>query len=145
MGELATALFAMGLHQEIPSESGNSIFLAEARKVFFATVYTADKELATFLGRPPRISRRYCACQLPLDLNEGEAQLQGDDLQRVLSQLDGKGWNSHGPVRRTGYIRIRMLTSFIREDILEISLGPAVDDLAQKAQYVCSASLSCLG
>jgi hypothetical protein len=124
----------MGLHQPLPPEGGTPIFLAEARKIFIATVYVADKEVCTFLGRPPRISRRYCACQLPLDLSEDEVQLEGDELQRSLSKLDEKGWNRHPSVRRTGYIRIRMLTSFIREDILEISLGSAVDDLDQRAQ-----------
>ena len=31
-------------------------------------MYAVDKLMATFVGRPPRISRRYCSVQVPLDL-----------------------------------------------------------------------------
>ena len=48
----------MGLHQPLPPEGGTPIFLAEARKIFIATVYVADKEEGlVIVGNPDLHSR----------------------------------------------------------------------------------------
>lgn len=80
--------------------------------------------MATFVGRPPRISRRYCSIQVPLDIEVSDLALNEDDLQAKVSQLDANGWFHDGTMRRSAYMRTFLITSRIREDILEISLGP---------------------
>ncbi|KAF7537182.1 hypothetical protein G7Z17_g12902 [Cylindrodendrum hubeiense] len=66
MGDLASSLFALGYHEKIDTATSNiPPFVAELRKAAFARIYTGDKSLAVFLGRPPRIAKAYCTFQLP--------------------------------------------------------------------------------
>jgi hypothetical protein len=37
----------------------------ELRKTAFARIYSADKNIAIFLGRPPRMNKRFCHFQIP--------------------------------------------------------------------------------
>jgi hypothetical protein len=39
----------------------------ELRKTAFARIYSADKNIAIFLGRPPRMNKRFCHFQIPSD------------------------------------------------------------------------------
>lgn len=66
MGDVASSLFALGYHEKVNEEVHNiPTFLAELRRACFARIYAADKSLAIFLGRPPRIVKEYCHLQLP--------------------------------------------------------------------------------
>ncbi|KAJ5807319.1 hypothetical protein N7447_010775 [Penicillium robsamsonii] len=60
-GDVASSLFALGYHEKIDEGVHNiPSFLAELRRACFARIYAADKSLAIFLGRPPRIVKDYC-------------------------------------------------------------------------------------
>ncbi|PKX93881.1 transcription factor domain-containing protein [Aspergillus novofumigatus IBT 16806] len=98
---------------------GHSNFLLESRRRLFAAVYQLDKSIATFLGRPPRISWRHSDCRLPLDISD-EA-LTGS---RALAQrsVTAEGWSCHAVYQRSAWIRLRFLISTFREEILELSL-----------------------
>ncbi|KAJ5721970.1 hypothetical protein N7488_000005 [Penicillium malachiteum] len=66
MGDLASSLFALGYHERIDERMQEiPTFLAELRRACFARIYAADKSLAIFLGRPPRIVKDFCFFQLP--------------------------------------------------------------------------------
>jgi hypothetical protein len=61
-----SSLFALGYHQQLEGNSpATPAFLAELRGAYFARAYSADKNISIFLGRPPRIHRRYCRFRLP--------------------------------------------------------------------------------
>ena len=136
LGDLSTTVFALGLHQEIKTSPEVPFWLTEIRKRCFAIIYGVDKLMATFVGRPPRISRRYCSIQLPLDIEIAYFALSNEDLNLKLNQLDHDGWNHDGTLRRSAYLRTFLVTSRIREDILEISLGPEADNTLELGQYV---------
>ena len=40
------------------------IFLKHLRQAAFARVYSADKNVSIFFGRPPRIHKKYCRVEL---------------------------------------------------------------------------------
>ncbi|KAL7815928.1 hypothetical protein V8C44DRAFT_323393 [Trichoderma aethiopicum] len=66
MGDVASSLFALGYHEKIDQDSSDiPLFVAELRRSCFARIYAADKSLAIFLGRPPRIMKEFCYFQLP--------------------------------------------------------------------------------
>lgn len=67
-GDLVSACFAMDLHTEITVSLEVPFWLSEPRKRVKASVYNLDKSLCIFVGRPPRMSRKYCYMQLPLSL-----------------------------------------------------------------------------
>lgn len=66
MGDLASSLFALGYHEKL-DERRPTIppYIAQLRKASLSRIYTGDKSLAIFLGRPPRIVKPYCVLQLP--------------------------------------------------------------------------------
>jgi chromatin structure-remodeling complex subunit RSC3/30 len=92
LGELSTTLFALGLHQD--SSAKAPFFLSEMRKRTMVAAYSMDKVLATFLGRPPLISWRYCDIQMPLDLSVEEIFADPVVRNAAIARLDEEsGWN----------------------------------------------------
>ncbi|KAJ0116896.1 hypothetical protein J7T55_003310 [Diaporthe amygdali] len=66
IGDLSSSLFALGYHESVEESNPNvPSFVVDLRKACFARIYTADKSLAVFLGRPPRISKDYCHFRMP--------------------------------------------------------------------------------
>lgn len=89
----------------------------------YAAAYRSDKSLATYLGRPPRIPKKYSDVKPPLDISDETLVAEDPELQKVLSSLDDVGWNSEGKIRPAAFIRLRYIMSAFREEILELSLG----------------------
>ena len=136
LGDISTAVFARGLHAH-RGALDEPFWLREVRRRGLAFAYGADKMLSTFVGRPPRISKRYCSIEVPLDLEYAELALEGDQLADVRSKLDATGWSLHiasAGERASAYIRPLLLGAFIREEVLELCLGPMPENLKEKAQ-----------
>ena len=110
--------------------------MAQFRKKTFISVYSHDKGIATFLGRPPRLSHRYCKMEIPLDLSDEQLFLEGSELEAVLATLDSNGWSTTGNLSRTTWLRVYVQHCRIREDILEISLGSDDEDISQKVEQI---------
>lgn len=135
-GELIDTIVALGLHQGNPVDHQTPFFLSEMRKKVFIAAYGRDKQVATFLGRPPRLSHRYCKMELPLDLTNNELFLEGPELSAVLANLDADGWNTTRNLHRTTWQRVWVQHCRIREDILEIALGTEDDNILLQAEQV---------
>lgn len=135
-GEVCDAIVAMGLHQGNNVDADTPFFLSELRKKIFISTYGRDKQVATFLGRPPRLSYRYCKMEPPLDLSDDQLFLEGAELEAVLSQLDSNGWNTSGNLCRTTWQRVWFQHCRVREDILEIALGSDDEDVSYKSEQI---------
>lgn len=133
LGELSTVVFALGLHQS-ETDGKTPFFLGELRKRLMGGAYSMDKQLATFLGRPPRISWRCCDVQLPLDISYDELVAEPNVRDEAISKLDSNGWNTGGSLAKAAWTRIALLTGYIREDILELSLSRRVEDLPRRVE-----------
>jgi hypothetical protein len=107
-------------------------FLREIRRRVFAGFYQLDKNLSTFLGRPPHLSWRYSDTKPPLDISDIGLLSDGADLEQALAELDNDGWNTHKVYQFTSWYRQRYMISTFREEILELSLRPLNSDLAEK-------------
>ena len=55
----------LGYHEEIKDNPNSPTIVTELRRSAFARIYSDDKNVAVFLGRPPRLSQRFCCFQLP--------------------------------------------------------------------------------
>ncbi|KAI0376350.1 hypothetical protein F5Y04DRAFT_212534 [Hypomontagnella monticulosa] len=122
-GEIISSVVAMGFHQEIKMNGRVPFFLEEIRKRFFAQTYCGEIGIATFLGRPPRLSHRYCNFDPPLDLSVSQIVLEGDALAMALAGLDDKGFNTAGRVHRVTWMKTWLRFAPEREDILDLALG----------------------
>lgn len=97
--------------------------------------YSMDKELATFLGRPPRICRRYCNFHLPLDIGWEDLLADASTRDAVVQRLDANGWDRQGG-SGGAKPRVSMLSNIYREMILELSFSHEVDNLVHKIESV---------
>ena len=114
LGDLLTAIVTKGLHTEIEVSPDVPFWLSEIRKRTFCHAYNLDKSISTFMGRPPRLPRKYCAMQLPLDLDVAHLRLPAADLETELENLDEDGWNTAGEYRSTCYSRTALICNMIR-------------------------------
>lgn len=95
----------------------------EARRRIVCQIFIADKFLATFVGRPALLTRRFCSIQLPLDLDDGVLLSDKDTFQRQLVRLDSDGWDMDSRLHSASILRVRTMVALIRDEILEIGLS----------------------
>lgn len=121
-GEIISSVVAMGFHQDIKMNGRIPFFLLEIRKRLLTQTYSGEIGIATFLGRPPRLSHRYCNLEPPLDLSVSQIVLEGDALALALAGLDDKGFNTAGRVHRVTWMKTWLGFAPAREDILNLAL-----------------------
>lgn len=129
-------MVAMGLHQGNYDNPSTPFFLTQQRRRMFASAYYHDKSISLYVGRPPRMSYRYCKLEMPLDLTGEQTIMQGDELQNALANLDSSGWNTSGTLHRITWARVWFLYSRIREEILEVSLGSTDADAESRINEI---------
>ncbi|RDW81526.1 uncharacterized protein DSM5745_05083 [Aspergillus mulundensis] len=140
LGDLSTIIYGFGLHQfDQELEDNFPFFLLEIRKRVMVCAYAIDKELATSLGRPPRICSRYCHLPMPLDLTYDEIVAQPNKDVAMLT-LDADGWNSEGNLTVGVRLRVALLTSLLRESILELSLSPETQHIQDRVEKLINQS-----
>ncbi|KAJ5167565.1 Transcription factor [Penicillium canariense] len=133
LGELSTTVFALGLHQD--SSSDVPFFLTELRKRTMVAAFIMDKILATFLGRPPLISWRYCDIAMPLDLSFEEIFASAEVRAAALARLEKNGgWNHEGTLTKGAWARINLFRSIQREKILELSLSCRIENIQRRVE-----------
>lgn len=113
----------MGLHDNIDPDGRAPFFLLEIRKQLFAIVYCQEIGISTFLGRPPRLSYRYCHISPPLGLTEAQILLDKDELSPLIAELDADGYPPGGKMNTIVFRKIWLNFAPRREDILDLSLG----------------------
>lgn len=124
---MASSLFALGYHERV---DGNDIppFIVELRKACFARIYTADKSLAIFLGRPPRVVKKYCRFRIPNNLQDvwGISRDAANGDSTVLSEPCGGCGANHPaiadlePINYTADTRCSALFAFLKEEVLQL-------------------------
>jgi hypothetical protein len=129
-------MVAMGLHQGNYDSPDVPFFLMQQRRRIFATAYAHDKSISLFVGRPPRLSHRYCKLEMPLDLSSEELIMEGADLQNAIANLDANGWNTKGALYRVTWSRVWFQYSRIREEVLEVSLGSDDADVEERIDEI---------
>ncbi|KAJ0118651.1 hypothetical protein J7T55_012905 [Diaporthe amygdali] len=136
-GEAHSAVIAMGLHQGIKSDEKVPFFLAEMRKRAFICAYYQEISVASFLGRPPRLSYRYCTLDPPLDLTEKQLLQTGPELEATLASLDKDGYNTAGNLQHAGWTRSYANCAMRREDVIDLAIGHYTrDEILARAKII---------
>jgi hypothetical protein len=124
LGELATMIYALGIHKE---SSGSSLptFILETRRRVFCSAYTADKTVSTFLGRPLRISKKHTDIKLPLDLSDEDLTSDDAIFQMACQSLGEDGWNLNGRYYRASWnVSVGVCAEFL---LISLTLCSACD------------------
>lgn len=122
LGDLYNAATGLGLHRDKDINAPPTI-CSEMRRRTWAVVFSIDKTIAAFTGRPPGLSHRYNLCPLPLDLTDEVLLGPKEERDRAISMLDSNGWNTVGEMSAATSLRAVMIHSLILSEILEVSLG----------------------
>ncbi|KAL7917219.1 hypothetical protein ACQKWADRAFT_307332 [Trichoderma austrokoningii] len=142
MGNLSSVILALNYHRGFQDDMKTPRYLVELRKRAIALSHELDKSLATFVGRPPRLNRSYCTIEQPLDLSDSAIVGSDEQLELQISRLDDNGWNKDMVVHPASRQRAIVWLSSIREEVLELSLGAAAQDLVQEAQRILTRASS---
>lgn len=110
IGELATQVYALGIHQDRKCAQAPT-WLAETRRRLFFAAYNQDKSISTFLGRPVRISKRYADARMPLDLSDEEVTGDEETLKAAIQALRADGWSTKGRWLRASWIVCALVIS----------------------------------
>ncbi|RKK91727.1 hypothetical protein BFJ68_g16112 [Fusarium oxysporum] len=149
MGDATSSLFALGYHELSDDNTVDApTFIMQLRKAAFARIYSADKMLAVFLGRPPRIAREYCAFSIPANdpdmwKEDMPAPQSGRDQTRSDPGIQAPQPSSAFHSESLNYIadtRCSAKFSSLKEDILKLSRrrhSPDVDHHhVEEAKYI---------
>lgn len=130
LGDVVSSMFALGYHENVDkTKPPIPTFLAELRKTAWATTYSADKNIAIFLGRPPRMSKRFCHFQVPLSPTSSD---QVSNTSHVEDEV--VRWKTDTPICYRSGIRWATLCSALKEDVLELLRSKQRDNFSQKAR-----------
>lgn len=81
------------------------------------------------------INGKFCSCRLPLDLEDSQLAMNDEALARALNDLDHEGWNPNSVVGQASWLRVSVICTKFREEILELSLGASTENLDERARY----------
>jgi hypothetical protein len=136
-GEVISAIINMGLHQGVKNDDEVPFFLSQLRKRTLLIAYAVEINESAFLGRPPRLSYRYCRFDLPLDLSDNDITLEGPELAAALAKLDQDGYNKAQKITRAAWMRVVLEFAKQREDILDLALGDySRDEILRRAATI---------
>jgi len=131
LGDVVASMFALGYHENIQNKPDVPAFLVELRRTAFGRVYSADKNVAIFLGRPPRMSKRFCYFQIPSSQTIAENQMLGPPGQSGASP-----WSTDAKMDYISETRWSALCASLKEEILELFFCEDRSIHASKARLV---------
>lgn len=125
-------MFALGYHEQIDNAENISDFRRDLRRAALARVYSADKNIAIFLGRPLRLQLRYCQSQLPL-LGEANGSVLGDTSSAFQTR-----WPPGDQFDYLTETRWTALCAMMKERIMNLSEEQGNDRRWQQVRLVAS-------
>lgn len=92
-------------------------FIVELRKTAFGRVYSADKNISLFLGRPLRLSKRFCHFQVP----DSRLPIDCDSSSTTqLEPLESSQWAPNSKMNYRAETAWTALCASVKEDIMEL-------------------------
>ncbi|KGO36809.1 Transcription factor, fungi [Penicillium expansum] len=132
LGDVVSSMFALGYHENVEkTKPPIPTFLAELRKTAWATTYSADKNVAIFLGRPPRMSKRFCHFQVPLTPASSDQVWNTSHVEDEVVR-----WKADTPICYRSGIRWATLCSALKEDILELLRSKQRENFNRKSSII---------
>lgn len=136
VGSMSSVVFALGLYKGVQNDPSVPFYMAEIRKRAVAHAHDLDKVCASFTSRPVHLSRHFCVVEMPLDIADSALMGTPEMLLKARQNLDADGWGKDKAVLHVSVERARLLLCIIREEALELKLGPAASNMEAKAGRV---------
>ncbi|KAJ6447003.1 hypothetical protein O9K51_01778 [Purpureocillium lavendulum] len=121
--DVISTTFALGYHENVASKPNTPSFLVELRKTAFARIYSADKNISLFLGRPLRMSKRFCHFQIP---DKPSPPTNGSNAVHE--------WSDDSAMNYRSETRWSALCASIKEEIMELLFDRGRTDTSEKVK-----------
>ncbi|KAI8624755.1 hypothetical protein F5Y19DRAFT_467606 [Xylariaceae sp. FL1651] len=137
-GELVNAVVAMGLHIDVKQSNARiPFFLEQTRRRIVVGAYSIDISISSYLGRPPRLSYRYCNLTPPMDIPDHQMIADDDEIARIVASLDEHGFGKTGKISRATWLKTWLGFAPRREDVLDLALGHySRDEILRRAEEI---------
>lgn len=145
MGDLASSLYALGYHERTDEDTpAIPPYIDQLRKATLSRIYTGDKSLAIFLGRPPRIVKSYCTLQLPVNepgfwtqrtIQSGENE-RSEPASATPQSPTPTALRDTNPINYTADTCCAAVFAYLKEEILGIFRARDLQYRAEKAMSV---------
>ncbi|KAF7534788.1 hypothetical protein G7054_g5900 [Neopestalotiopsis clavispora] len=123
--ELVSMVTFRGSHADIADTGKKPLMPLELKRRLFWALFITDKITVSFTGRPPFLTRHYVSTPLPLDLKDEDLFADESTFRdAVATKLNTDGWNNEDGFYSSTMLRARAMLSIIKDEILEIVLGP---------------------
>ncbi|KAJ5936846.1 hypothetical protein N7466_003296 [Penicillium verhagenii] len=147
IGNMTSVFIALGFHRGVQNDPSIPLYMVETRKRAIAWAHDLDKVCAGFTSRhhistdsvcnrPVRLSRHFCAIELPLDIEDSVLMGPTEGLLRAVENLDADGWSKEKAIFPVSRQRAQLMLGVVREEALELKLGPEASDLETKAGLI---------
>lgn len=127
---MISSLYALGYHEQVESNASLPAFLKDLRRAAFARAYSADKNLSIFLGRPPRIHRKYCRFNLPGYIAENAQERRPSVVGQRIQWTGNEGFDYMMDTKWSA------LCALLKEDILDLFHKETQSERLQSARSV---------
>ncbi|PNS15967.1 hypothetical protein CAC42_4368 [Sphaceloma murrayae] len=130
LGDVISSLYALGYHRQGDVQVNVPNFLQELRIGAFARTYSADKNVSIFLGRPPRLHRRYCQFRIP---NSKRIMIKGSDRRPLQHPIN---WTDHDTFSYVTDTKWAAICAILKADLLDILEEDDRDNRRQRTESV---------
>ena len=127
MGDVISSISTLGYHERLDTKPDTPQFIIQLRKTVSARVYSADKNVALFLGRPLRMSKRFFHFHLP-DTRPSTLS----EVPPTYDALDSHGWHPDSAIDYSSETRWSALCASIKEEIMELLFDRSRTDRSSK-------------
>ncbi|EGX94297.1 Fungal transcriptional regulatory protein [Cordyceps militaris CM01] len=116
-------LMFLGLHTQESNAPYIPTAWSENNRRLVAATFVFDKIGVMLHGHPPLISHRYYTAPLPLDLRDEDLIAGSATLNKAISSLDERGWNTDGGLYSATVARARTMMALVRDEVFEVTLS----------------------
>ena len=122
LGDVISSVLYLGYHQPSKPKPNTPSFLTELRETCFTRIYSDDKNVAVFLGRPPRLRSTFCCFRLPRPplLHEQDDRNSGDWNSSVGETQQLASFGAEETITLSTSIRWAALCARLKEKALEV-------------------------
>ncbi|KAF4449670.1 Fungal transcriptional regulatory protein, N-terminal [Fusarium austroafricanum] len=138
LGDVITSIATLGYHEKLGAMNDLPEFLVKIRRTALARTYSADKNWSIFLGRPPRLGKKFCHLSAILREPVGTEQSSNSSFSHRHNILH---WHSHSEMSVWAETRWTAACASLKEEILDIfsedtreNVDERVRDLQQRAE-----------
>lgn len=127
LGDIISSIYALGYHEQNRTSDNCPKFLKHIREAVFAFTYSADKNVSIFLGRPPRMQRRYC----DFDFLQCSGSSEDFDFDQISEYL---GWSVENNFDYMIEAWWSVVCALQKEEILQVFREKSAAEKSRKAR-----------